>query len=234
MDSCKYSIVIPAHNEEDNIGPLVDDILAALGKDDLEIILVDDNSLDKTAGICDSLCAKDPRITCIHRKRGKNGMGFALMEGTGKARGDYVFWLMADRSDEISSVRKMLGMLDSGYDMVIASRYMHGGSRGDLDIHKAMYGNTYTTLTRLIFGLRLHDITNAFRGFRRRILDDITLESGDFAISPEFAIKAHLKKRRLGEIPTTYHNRKAGRPKFQLLRMGVRYVGLFRLRFWGG
>jgi glycosyltransferase involved in cell wall biosynthesis len=233
MASCKYSLVVPAHNEEDNIGPLVDDIFGALGTDDIEIILVDDNSSDKTPELCDSLSAKNPRITSIHRKRGNNGMGYALIEGTGKARGDYVFWLMADRSDELSSVKKMIGMLDGGYDMVIASRYMRGGSRGDLDLHKAMYGLTYTTLTRLIFGIRLHDITNAFRGFRREILSDIKLRSGDFAISPEFAIKAHMKNRRLAEIPTTYHNRKAGRPKFQLLRMGVRYVGLFRLRFWG-
>ncbi|MFH0863357.1 MAG: glycosyltransferase [Candidatus Altiarchaeota archaeon] len=230
MDPLKLSVVVPAYNEEDNLHPLVNDILEALGDGPSEIILVDDNSSDGTADLCDNLAASNPRISCIHRRKGDNGMGYALIEGSRAAKGEYVVWVMADRSDNLVSIREIVKKLDEGFDMVVASRYMSGGSRGELGIDKAMYGSTYTKLARLIFGLPIHDATNAYRGFRRKILEKAKIESGDFAISPEFAIKAHLAGFRLSEVPTTYFDRRAGQPKFNMLRMGLRYVSLFRLR----
>jgi dolichol-phosphate mannosyltransferase len=137
---------------------------------------------------------------------------------------------MGDRSDKLETIKGMLGKLDEGFDLVMASRYMSGGSRGELEVDKAMYGSMYTSLTRMVFGIPVHDITNAFRGFRKSVLDKVKLESGDFAISPEFAIKAQLAGFRLGEVPTTYFNRRAGQTNFKILKMGLRYLSLFRYR----
>jgi glycosyltransferase involved in cell wall biosynthesis len=230
MDSVKYSVVIPAYNEQDNIKPLVDELRRVLGSDSYEIVLVDDNSSDKTPGLCDKLSASDPKIKALHRKQGRNGMGFALCEGTLKASGKYVVWVMGDRSDKLETIGEIVRMLDGGYDMVIASRYMFGGSRGELGVDKAMYGSVYSRLASWVFRIPVHDITNAFRGFRKDIMTRVSLESGDFAISPEFAIKAHLAGFRLGQVPTTYFNRRAGQTKFRIFRMGLRYLSLFKLR----
>jgi glycosyltransferase involved in cell wall biosynthesis len=228
----RVSIIVPAHNEEANIKPLAKALLdmAERHRLDAEIILVDDNSTDSTPKIADSLAKKHSKIVALHRKK-EPGMGNALKEGTKRAKGQYVVWVMGDRADNLETIPVMLRKLDFGYDIVFGSRYISGGSSGDIDPFKAFSSSGYTRLARLVFGFKVHDITNAFRAFRKEILGKIRVEAGDFAISPEFAIKAHLKGYRLGEVPTTYHNRVFGKTKFKMLKMGLRYLSLLRFRF---
>ncbi len=227
----KTSIVIPAFNEESNLEPLVKDIQAMTKKHKLahEIILVNDNSTDSTPKLINKL-AKSKNIHAVHRK-GNNGMGNTLIEGTQKAKGDIIVWVMADRSDNLETIPKMVKKIGQGYDIVFGSRYIPGGSSGDLDKFKALSSSGYTRLARIVFGLKVNDITNAFRAFRKEVFNKIKLESGDFAISPEFAIKAHLKKYKLGEVPTTYANRVAGKTKFKMFKMGLKYLSLLKLKF---
>ena len=108
---------------------------------------------------------------------------------------------------------------------------MEGGSRGNLEFSKALMSSGYTFISRMIFGIKAHDITNAFRAFRKDIFNKINIDSGDFAISPEFSLKTHLKGYSICEVPTTYYNREAGKSNFSMLKMGRRYVGLFRYKF---
>lgn len=227
----KISIVVPAHNEEENIGSLISDLLRLKDIWD-ELIVVDDNSADNTRKIIDKFSKKIKNMVVIHRKKGNRGMGFALKEGTRRAKGDIVVWVMGDRSDDLNTIPRIIEKIQRGYDMVVGSRYIKGGSRGTLSFGKALMSSGYTMLSRLVFGFKIHDITNAFRGFRKEVFEDIDLESGDFAISPEFSIRAQLKGYKLGEVPTTYFNRKAGRTKFNMLRMGIRYASLFKYRFY--
>jgi glycosyltransferase involved in cell wall biosynthesis len=228
----KLTVVIPAHNEEGNIAPITDAVLQMFSRHglDAELVIVDDNSTDRTKKISDSLARKHRNVSVIHRNESP-GMGNALKAGTNKAHGKYVAWVMGDRCDNIETIPKMVRKLDSGYDMVFGSRYMAGGSSGDLDRFKALSSSGYTVIARLVFGFRVHDITNAFRAFRKSVFSEVEIESEDFAISPEFAIKAHLAGFRLGEVPTTYHNRVFGKTKFRMMQMGLRYFGLLRYRF---
>ncbi len=227
------SIVIPAFNEEKNIPPLIDSLTNLINKErwNAEIVIVDDNSKDLTGKISDEIARKNKYVKVIHRKTGNNGMGFALRDGTYYAKGKYIIWTMADRSDKLETFPKILKKLKQGYDMVFGSRYMKGGSRGELDLLKAFLSSTYTRLCRVLFGIKVHDITNAFRGFKKELSENIKLESGDYAISPEFAIKAHLKKYRLGEVPTSYNFRKEGTPKFKISKMFFRYTKQLLLFF---
>jgi dolichol-phosphate mannosyltransferase len=226
----RYSVIIPAYNEEENIEPLVDDLLKTLRGYDAEVVIVDDNSGDRTREISEKLGRENKNVQVIRRKTGPRGMGHTLMEGTQKASGEYVIWVMGDRSDRLETIKDMIGVAEYGADMVIASRYMKGGSRGELDADKAFFGSTYTAIARAIFGLPVHDITNAFRLIRKNVLKDVKTESGDFAISPELAIKAHMKGYKIREVPTTYYNRRAGQTKFKLFKMGARYVSLYALK----
>ena len=227
----KVTVVVPAHNEAGNIGPLAEGILDMFRAKalDAELVIVDDNSSDDTPGLCDSLAHRHSNVKVVHRI-GDPGMGFALKSGTAKASGEFVVWVMGDRSDNLDTIPKMIRKLESGFDMVFGSRYIPGGSSGDLGGFKALSSSGYTRVARFVFGFDAHDITNAFRAFRKTVFEAVSLESGDFAISPEFAIKAHLAGYRLGEVPTTYHNRVAGRTKFRMLQMGIRYLGLLRYR----
>jgi len=226
------SLVIPLYNEEGNIRPLVDSIVELIIKKkwDSEIVLVDDNSNDQTAEIVDNYSKKYDFIVPLHRGQEKKGMGFALIEGTKKANGDIIIWTMGDNSDDINTYHKLINKINEGYDMVFAARYIKGGSRGNLDLFKTFLSSGYSKIASLWYGTNLHDITNAFRAFKKNVFEKCNLKSGDFAISPEFAIKAHLNGFKLGEVPTTYTNRKKGKSKFKLIDMGIKYISLFKLR----
>lgn len=226
------SIVVPAHNEEGNINSLVTSLQKMLAQTGLkaEIILVDDNSSDRTGEMADSLSRKFPNVKAIHRK-GSRGMGNTLMEGTRAAKGPVVVWTMADLSDDPYAIPKMVEKIASGYDMVFGSRYMRGGDSGDLSRIKAFNSRLVSRLAFFFIGTMVHDITNAFRGFRKEVFEKATPKSGDFAISPEFALRAQLAGFRLGEVPVTYRNRISGTQKFQMYRMGRRYAYMLAKAF---
>ena len=226
------SIIIPAYNEQENLPKLLDN-LSSLKKSvgNFEIVIVDDSSSDNTRLIADSYAKKHKNVKVIHRKKGINGMGAALKEGTKTAKGKYIVWVMGDSSDSLKSIPLFIGKLKEGYDMVFGSRYVKGGTSGDLEVSKAVLSSGYTFIAGLLFGFKVHDITNAFRAFRKEVFNKIRLESDEFGISPEFAIKAHLKGYKLGEVPAAYHKRKAGKTNFRMLKMGISYIGLFKYRF---
>jgi glycosyltransferase involved in cell wall biosynthesis len=228
----RISFVIPAHNEEENLPSLLDSLVALSESQawDYEIVIGDDHSTDSTGSIADQY-AKNPKIVTLHRRNGDKGMGNTLKEATKSAKGDIIIWTMADKSDALETYPKMIAKINEGYDMVFGARYVKGGSKGDLAAHKAFSSQSYSRIAGMIFGMKVHDITNAFRAFRKSVFDSISIESGDFAISPEFSIKAQLLHYKLAEVPTTYSDRKAGRTSFKMMKMAIRYGSLFKYRF---
>jgi len=225
------SIVTPVHNEQGNISKLLDDLIKLKRRlKNFEIIVVDDNSSDKTGLIAHYYSKKYKNIKVLHRSKDVNGMGAALKDGTKAAKGKYIVWVMGDNSDDAATIPKLTEKLKNSYDMVFGSRYMKGGSRGDSNLFKAMLSAGYTFVARLIFGIKVHDITNPFRAFKKEIFGRITLECNDFAISPEFSIKSHLRGYKLAEVPTTYRNRKTGQSKFKIMKMGIAYCKLFKYK----
>ena len=222
----QVSIIIPAHNEEWNISNVLREILGLSNIS--EIIIVDDHSSDKTYEIVKKSADRFKHLKIIQRKGSSKGMGAALREGTLAATGEIVIWLMADRSDDVRSIVHMIDKINDGFDLVFASRYMRGGSPGDLNKLKAFLSSSYSFVCKILFGFTVHDITNAFRGFKKSVFLTIQPESDDFAISPELAIKAKLAGFKLTEVPTAYTNRLAGKNNFNIFKMGLRYISLFR------
>jgi len=224
----KVSIIVPAYNEEDNLPILLKNLQGLIKKEKLnaEIILVDDNSTDSTPKICDMFKGKYDNIFTIHRV-GNRGMGNALIEGTNKASGDVIIWVMADLSDDLNTIPKFLEKIENNYDLVFGSRYMKEGSPGDIPYDKALSSKSFTNLSRVFIGIKVHDITNAFRAFKKNVFNIVNPISADFAISPEFALKSHLAKFKLGEVSTVYTNRKKGVTKFKMFKMSIRYFSVF-------
>ncbi len=233
----KVSFIIPFHNEEKNAGPMLEQLITIGEKKGwtVEIIPVNDKSSDTTGKILDAYGKKYKSIHPVHRKKNSeemgNTMGKALCEGTLKAKGDIVIWTMGDRSDESSTYAKIINQISSGYDIVFASRYMRGGSKGNLDNLKAFLSQWGTNLARCMFGVPVHDITNAFRGFKREVFIKVKPSAPDFAVSPEFAIRAYMSGYRLGEVPTVYHNRTEGISNFKLFKMTRSYLSIYILLF---
>src|SRR3989338_3369680 len=104
------SIVIPAYNEENNIGPLLKTLTTYIKQQrwKAEIIVVNDHSTDRTKEIVQKLSKQFSHIVLLNRAKGRNGMGHALIDGTNTAKGKYVIWTMADRSDNISTMEQMI------------------------------------------------------------------------------------------------------------------------------
>lgn len=235
----KVSFVIPFHNEEKNASRVIQKVIFFAKKNKIicEIIPVDDRSTDKTALVLKKETNTYPKIVFpLFRKKDSmqkgNTMGLALREGTQRASGQIIIWTMGDLADSVETYLEIIKKIQSGYDMVFGSRYMLGGSRGNLGYLKAFLSSSGTKLASLLFGIKVHDITNAFRGFKSSVFKEVTLESEGFSISPEFAIKAHLAGFKLGEVPTIYSNRVEGVSNFKLFSMILSYLRLYLYFFY--
>jgi glycosyltransferase involved in cell wall biosynthesis len=150
-----------------------------------------------------------------------------LKDGTAAATGEIIVWTMADLSDDTNVIPTFVKKIEQGADMVFGSRYVKGGTSGDLSRFKRFVSNGFTFASRLFLGIKVHDITNAFRAFRKDVFDKIRPSSGDFGISPEFALKAHISGYKLDEVPTSYATRKKGIPQFKMMKMAIRYFSIF-------
>jgi len=220
-----FSIIVPARDEEQNLPHLFKNILEkrTAFSWNCELIIVDDHSKDGTWQIIADIASKYNWVIGI-RLLGKNkGMGAALIEGTKKARSKVIVWLMADLSDELDIVNDLTGAVNSGFDLVIASRGLSLREHG----LKGVLSKTYSAACRLFFGVKARDVTNAFRAFDKRVLEKFGLECQNFAISPELTLKAHLSGFKIGEINTRYKKRMAGKSKFKILFMAWPYGIVF-------
>jgi len=226
------SFIIPFHNEEDNVSP-IDRVISYGKKQDwhFEIIPVDDRSNDDTKIRLQEFQKKYSFVKPIYRTRDSeekgNTMGKALIEGTKKAQGDLIIWTMGDLTDKQDTYGEIINKLKSGSDLVFGSRYMIGGSHGNLDKLKAFLSSWGTRLARLLFNIPVNDITNAFRGFRKKAFTQLILTSPGFSISPEFAVKAHLSGFKLAEVPTIYTDRVKGTSNFRLYKMSISYLNIY-------
>jgi len=224
----KVSIIVPAHNEEENLPVLMKRLMPIAQKiGDSEILLVDDHSDDSTPRLCDEFEKKYMFVRALHRKTGERGMGFTLKYGTAAAKGQIIVWTMADLSDDPNVILKLVERIDSGADMVFGSRYMKGGTSGDLSPFKRFVSWGFTFASMLFVGIRVHDTTNAFRAFKKEVFEKVQPQYGDFGISPEFALKAHIAGYKLEEVPASYATRTKGVAQFKMLKMAIRYFGIF-------
>ena len=119
------SVVIPTYNERDNVTPLVERLHSALSGYEHEILFVDDNSQDGTAEVATALASQYP-VRVIVRKD-ERGLGSAVVRGFKEARGEIIAVIDADLQHPPEVVRHMLKTIESGADLVIASRYVQGG-----------------------------------------------------------------------------------------------------------
>jgi dolichol-phosphate mannosyltransferase len=220
------------YNEEGNASHVLENMMTSIEKweGDYELIAVDDNSTDETPKILQGYRDKFNNVSVVTKRDNKRGMGAALIEGMKRARGNVIVWVMGDLSDDLDKIPEMVKKIGDGYDIVFASRYMKGGSSGDLNKLKAFLSSRFTIFARIFFDIGVHDITNAFRAFRAELADKIKLEYMDFGISPELAIKAHILGYRLGEVPCSYKTRTIGKTKFKIAMMVLKYLTLLKYK----
>ncbi len=208
------SIIVPTYNERENLPVLVDRIDKALGgKYSYEIIVVDDNSPDKTWEVALELARKGYPIVLVKRP-GKLGLGTAVLDGVGKARGKYIAVMDADLQHPPEVLPKLLeAALSTGADIVVASRYTRGGGvEGWSSIRKIISKGATLIAKLLLPQARLTtDPMSGFFLFKREIISDVELNPLGYKILLEILVKAKYNK--VVDVPYTFHRRLRGESK---------------------
>ena len=183
------SVVVPCHNEEMNVRPLVNALLKTYDRYILEILLVNDNSNDGTASAIRALSAEDPRVRLIDRKP-PNGVGRALREGYAAARGRYILTMDCDFVQIIPEFRDLFAAVMEGYDGAIGSRFSHESVLINYPLPKILANRGFHLLLNLLLGLRVRDVSNNLKLMRSDVLKGIDIEENHFAANVETGLKA--------------------------------------------
>jgi len=205
-------VIIPTYNEADNIRQLISDILSV--NDAIHILVVDDNSPDKTGELVEEMKKEDSRIHLLQRQ-GKLGLGTAYVAGFKFAieNGyDYIFQMDADFSHNPKSIPKFLEKIKE-HDLVIGSRYKNGVRVVNWPIKRLILSFMANVYTRVITGMPVADATGGYKCFRREVLAALELDkirSNGYAFQIEMNFKTYKKGFRLAEIPIIFEDRRVG------------------------
>ena len=222
----KLSVVIPAHNEEASIRSTVIGVTEALAAEriDYEVVVVDDASTDRTAAVASQLSESDPRVRWVHSPY-RNGFGFAVRAGLNRYTGDAVAIVMADGSDSPKDLVAYYRLLQAGYDCAFGSRFMPGAHRTDYPLFKMVLNRLVNVAIRIAFGHGYNDTTNAFKAYRREVIDSCQpLISHHFNLTVELPLKAIVRGHSYAVVPIDWTNRTSGSSTLRLQEMGSRYL----------
>ena len=208
----EHLVIVPTYNERDNIGGLLDQLLALpFG---LHVLVVDDNSPDGTGDLVAQRKAADPRIHLLQRP-GKLGLGSAYVAGFRYALSQgaqYVFEMDADFSHDPDSIGDFLKAIET-QDVILGSRYLDGVTVVHWPLSRLILSYSANVYTRIITGLPVRDATGGFKCFRRRALESVNLDqvkSDGYAFQIEMSYKIWRKGFKIVEIPITFVDRRAG------------------------
>jgi dolichol-phosphate mannosyltransferase len=222
----KLSVVIPAHNEVESIADTVTKTAAELGDAgiDYEIIVVDDASGDGTADIVKSIATANPRVRLV-RSPLPPGFGHAIRAGLDVYTGDAVAIMMGDLSDSPRDLVLYYRVLEQGYDCAFGTRFGNGGRTIGYPRLKLLVNRIVNTGIRMLFQHGYNDTTNAFKAYRREVVDQIQpLLSNHFNLTVEMPLKAVVRGFNFAVVPVTWTNRSYGSSKLSLTEMGSRYA----------
>jgi dolichol-phosphate mannosyltransferase len=222
----RLSVVIPAHNEAESIGATASVLASTLTAERIphEIIVVDDSSSDGTAAVVNEVSTRNPSVRCI-RSHLPPGFGHAVRAGLDHYTGDAVAIFMADSSDSPADLVRYHRVLSEGFDCAFGSRFVKGGRTHGYPLPKLLANRVVNFGIRVMFRHGYNDTTNAFKAYRREVIDSIRpLLSNHFNLTVEMPLKAVTRGHTFKIVPITWTNRQEGVSKLRLKEMGSRYM----------
>jgi glycosyltransferase involved in cell wall biosynthesis len=219
------SITIPLYNEEPNVRPLYERLVAALeplGRP-FEAILVNDGSTDGTERELEALAARDPRVKVVHFRR-NFGQTAAMMAGIHYASGEIIIPMDGDLQNDPADVAKLLAKLEEGYDVVSGWRR----DRKDDAVRRNFPSRLANLLISSISGVKLHDYGCSLKAYRRDVLKDVKLYGEMHRFIP---IYASWEGARVTEVPVTHHPRIHGTSKYGVDRVVKVVLDLMVVQF---
>ena len=212
----RLGIVIPVYNEKDNIAQTFATIGSRISEP-ATVYIVYDFDEDNTLPVVRQLMEDGWEIRLI--KNHACGVVNALKLGLQTVREEFVLVVMADMSDDLAVVDRMIEKMEQGYDLVCGSRYMEGGKQIGGPIIKKTLSRLAGVSLKHLTGIPTHDITNSFKLYRKTVLDRLELESsGGFEIGMEVVVKTYIMGLRIGEVPSTWTDRTQGESRFKTFK----------------
>lgn len=213
----EISVVVPMHNELDNLPATIDRIAAELGSTHraFEIVAVDDGSTDATSARLQSMAQGDSRLQVVTYPRNR-GRGYALRRGFAAARGATIVTIDADLSYAPEHIVGMISILDERpeVDFVVGSPYTKGGTTENVPAGRLWISRWGNRILGLAMPGGLTTVTGILRAYRREVLDVLDLESNDKDLHLEIVSKAIAAGFVPAEMPATLTGRRRGKSKF--------------------
>ncbi len=224
----RISVVVPCHNEEANILPLVQSLRGYYDDYLHEIVLVDDNSRDRTAEVAEQLGQEDSRIKLVRRSM-PNGVGRALRDGLAAASGDYILLMDCDFQHILPELTGLFDAIDQGAEVAIGSRFSRDSVLLNYPFTKILANRGFHILARILFRKDLRDLTNNLKLMKKEVARNLHLESDDFAANAETGLQPLLLGYKVVEVPISWINRSAdmGFSSFNLVNTGPNYLKVF-------
>ena len=226
-------VIVPTYNERENIAPMIEKLLAL--PYGLDVLVVDDNSPDGTAGLVEEWQRKSERVHLLKRP-GKMGLGSAYRDGFRYALehgAEYVFEMDADFSHDPAAIGEFLSAAQDA-DIVLGSRYLNGVTVVNWPLSRLILSYSANVYTRIVTGLPLADATGGYKCFRRRALEGIRLErvkSEGYSFQIEMSFRCWKRGFRIKEIPILFVDRRAGVSKMSRRIIWEAAGMVWRLRF---
>ena len=220
------SFVIPCHNEEMNLPPLVDGLRTHYGHYVHEIVLVNDNSGDETASVIDRLAAEDPRIVPMHRSP-PNGVGRALRDGYATTSGRWVMSMDCDFQHLLPEIESMFDAAAQGADVVFGSRFSRHSVLINYPFGKILANRWFHVVANLVIPLgHMRDVTNNLRLMHGELARRLVISEPSFAANAEIGLQLALLGSLVREVPISWINRTfdMGSSSFQVLKSGTGYA----------
>jgi dolichol-phosphate mannosyltransferase len=231
----KLSVVIPAYNEEKNIIKCLRELRATLRDRyhiPYEVIVVNDNSRDRTEEVVRAEMAEDPAVRLVTRVP-PGGFGRAIRSGLEAVRGDVVVVYMADLSDSPEDVVAYYRKIGEGYDCVFGSRFIRGSKVENYPRFKLFCNRVVNRGIQVMFWTRFNDMTNAFKAYRTAVIRDCgPYRACHFNLTIEMSLGALIRRYNVAQIPINWYGRTWGSSNLKLGEMGRRYLSTLLMMFF--
>lgn len=213
------SVVIPAYNEQENMGSVLEKI-KKITPSDTEIIVVDDGSTDNTAEIAKKKGAK------VIRHWRNMGKGVSIREATSFAKANTVIFIDGDGQDDPFDIPKLLLSMKNGADLVIGSRWLGVLEEGAISKLHFFVTTLITQLINILFRCNITDSQAGFRCIKRDAFKSLRLTAKGYDIETEMLVKAIKHRLRIVEVPVTRRRRVHGKSKLKRIRLGIKIINL--------
>jgi|SRR5579884_354294 len=218
------SVVIPVHDEEENVAPLHESLTRILRDvGDYEIVVVDDGSRDGTYQRLTELAAHDPALKLVKLRR-NFGQTAAMAAGFDYARGDVIVPMDGDLQNDPVDIPRLLAKIDEGFDVVSGWRK----DRQDSALVRRLPSIVANHLISAVTGVRLHDYGCTLKAYRADVVRELRLYGEMHRFLPALAERAGA---RITEIPVRHHARRFGRSKYGLRRTLKVLLDLLTVKF---